>query len=221
MSNSKNYVEDINKVITDSYGHLSRDLISKVFESVDTYEELASQVSTHFDKKLNDLNESLNPKDSIEDRFVKRIALTQAVGEIASELGVLPWSNKEIDEAIKFSHNCWKSEDSNTMTDAEVGVKNITNFIKRNAHCFLDAQKANIRGQSDIIGYEKGDYFYILTDCFEGLCGTANIDDVLEFLSRKGLIISDKGKRVKRAELKAVGKRAYYYMLSRNILSEL
>ncbi|MCK8107738.1 hypothetical protein MTF64_12710 [Pseudoalteromonas sp. 2CM41L] len=221
MSSSKNYVEDINKVITYSYGHLSRDFIGKVFESVDTYDELASKVSTHFDLKLNDLNESLNPKDSIEDRFVKRIALTQAVGEIASELGVLPWSNKEIDEAIKFCHTCWKSEDSNTMTDAEVGVKNLINFIKRNAHRFLDAQNEDIWGLSDIIGYEKGNYFYILPDCFEKLCGTANIDDVLELLSAKGLITSDKGKRVKRAELKAVGKRAYYYVLSRDILSEL
>jgi|GEM_PF-3836242 len=221
VNNSKEYVHNINKAITNSYGHLSRDFINKTFDSVNDYDELAAQVSKCFDEKFYDLTESLEPKNSIEDRWLHRLALVQIAGEMASDLDVLPWSHDQIDDAIKFIHKYWKSEDSNTMDDAEAGVKNIINFIKRNAHCFLDAENDDIWGKSDIIGYEKGNYFYILPERFERLCGTAHIDDVLRHLTLKGLIRSDKGKRVKRAELKAVGKRAYYYVLSRDVLSEI
>ncbi len=218
---SHDYVQEVTKVITNNYGHLSRDFIVKLFNYVKTYEDVASMVEDYFSVAFYNYIEKLEPKTSIENRFLQRLAFIHSVAQIAFDLGVLTWNYDDIDEAMMFIYECWKSEDSNTMTDAEVGVKNIINFIKRNAHCFLDAENDDIWGKSDIIGYEKGNDFYILPERFERLCGTAHIDDVLKLLSQKGLLRSDKGKRVKRAELKAVGKRAYYYVLSRDILSEI
>lgn len=157
-------------------------------------------------------------ENSIETRCVKRFALILAGGQLAHELGVIPWSQEEIAESVEFMLERWKNSAETSMTDVERAVERLENYLRSNYHRLPDSEDFKFSGIVE--GYQHKDAFLLLPQTFKRLCGDCVPTQVAKELKRLNALTFDTGKNQFRAKLPVLSGRQYFYAIKMSFLAQ-
>ncbi len=139
-------------------------------------------------------------------RAIRRFALIEAAGILAVQLGVLPFTEEEIKQAVQVVLNDWLKE-VQLLSDVEKGIESVQNFIlsyrESRFKQITDKPKDNSTEDSyepmirDIAGYlhEPTGEFWFTSEGFKEACGGYNNTEVARGLHKKGLLIKDEPDR--------------------------
>lgn len=124
-------------------------------------------------------------------RTLRRFALLEVTGKLAVEFGVLPFTKREIEDAVMQVVKAWRAEGV-SMPDRIRGVMAVQAFIQRNQHRFRKAHADTVTAY-ELAGYTEkltlGGCLYMFTpDAFAEACGGHNPDDVAGELKKLGFL---------------------------------
>jgi putative DNA primase/helicase len=208
------FANHIRKASNRNYGHASRAFLREIVKDVPS-------ITARLLGDVNAFAACLCPEGAASEvgRVARRFALVACAGELAIELGILPWEPETAGNAVIRCFNDWlqarggatKREDRSAI-DAAIG------FISRHASRFCPWERPETVIH-DRAGFtqEHGDgsrTFYVFKSVFDvEVCGKQGIDPGIaaDALSTHGMLRkSSDGKRTRRERLPKLGHERVY-----------
>lgn len=174
-------------------------------------------------RDLDNCERALAPTDlgPVERRGLRRFALAQVAGQLACELGVLPFDLSEIARAAQAITRAWLSDDV-TLPEAVRGAQQVQGFIQRHQARFRKADN-DFETPRDLAGYVNSkDGLYLFTpEGFSEAAGGYDVKDVARELRARRLLFSNESDRfVSKHQIRIGGedKRLRLYTVKADIL---
>jgi len=161
-------------------------------------------------------------------RALRRFALVGVAGEMAVELGVLPFSTEEIKNSIQMVAHAWLTE-SSQLPDNVRGCVAVQQFILANPSRFRDAMiqpsnPAYSATEKNLAGYKNqlGDLYWFLPDGFAEACGNNDVKEVARELRVRGILCGEKDRFISRVQIHVNGAkhRVQVYAISGKAITE-
>jgi putative DNA primase/helicase len=167
------------------------------------------------------------------ERVAKRFGLIAAAGELAINLGILPWPKGEASAAAKRCFHEWLAKHGTTGPfEVDQGIDQIRWVIERTASSrFEPWEKADAKyAVYDRLGYVKdvkdtgeGQLFYILPQGWKEICRGYNPERLSAELVKRGIMKPGSGNKTSRPEWlpgMSRGKKRRVYVLDASALFE-
>jgi putative DNA primase/helicase len=202
--------QEIKGGCSDYYGSAGPAFLENLIKKHRNFHSLRKLVKDEYKKGNSELTiKSLEPEKA---RALQRLALVMVAGNLAVELGILPFEKEEINSAILHIRNVWlKGQDSLSHTIR--GIIAIREFIVRHQSRFEDASHDNSSQKRDLVGYfdKTENLFLFTTDGFKEACNGLNFKEVLEDLRKKGLLlISEANRFTYKKQVPGIGRFRFY-----------
>lgn len=130
-------------------------------------------------------------------RAIGRFALVQVAGVLASKLGIIPQTARQVGEAVKFVRDIWMEEHQG-ISDRARAIHSIREFILSDGSRFRDTdnQEQNIH---NLVGYRDTirDLWLLTDKGFKEACEGQDIKEVSRELLGKDLLFKNDAKRFK------------------------
>ena len=118
------------------------------------------------------------------ERARKRFALAACTGELAIEVGILPWHPGQALKAARFAYRLWQSSQE-SMTEGERGIANLRAFILRHESRF---ERPDGDIPKDRAGFVRGDCYHFIPEVFKEAISGANELETKRALRDAGLL---------------------------------
>lgn len=211
-------IESLKDALCKHGGHVGPMFIQRLLDSVDSSQELESFVHEQWDDIVDQLADYAT--NSIQRRVIRRFGLVLLAGLLAADMGLLPWSEDEIQDSIIFMIERWLNNIETSKSDVERAVDRFTNYLRRNYHNLPDSFDPKIKGAVD--GYRHNEqYLLLLPDTFRKLCGDVTPTQVGDKLKELGALKHDSGKQQYRVVLPCTGIRQYFYAIHYEFIDEI
>jgi len=201
------------------YGTAGTAFVRTLIEKYDNHSALAAVVQ----RELEDFERALAPPNlgPVEQRGLRRLALVQVAGKLASELGVLPFDSDEIARAVQVVTRAWLSDDV-TLPEAVRGAQQVQGFIQRHQARFRPADNDH-ETPRDLAGYvdpRDGLYLFTPEGFTEAVAGYDVKDVARELRTRQLLFSNEKDRFVSKHQIRIGGedKRLRLYAVKADIL---
>ncbi len=198
-------------------GVLGPEFVRNLLDGYDSREELENSIREEWDAITEQL--AGYAQNSIQRRGLRRFALTMMAGFLAQEMGLLPWTEEEISEAVTFVIERWLENLESSKTDAERAVDRLKDWIRRYYHAIPDSWSSDIKGPID--GYKHNDYLLLLPDTFRRLCQDVLPSQVANQLKAAGALRHDEGKQKYRVTIPCTDKRQYFYAIRNEFVEDI
>lgn len=157
-------------------------------------------------------------------RTLRRFALIEVAGKLAVELGILPFTKQEIEDAVNEVVRAWLAEGV-SMPDRIRGVMAVQAFIQRNQHRFRPTHADTIKAY-ELAGYTEkllqgGCLYMFLPEIFAEACGGHNPKDVAREIQKLGFLhANEKDRYLYKCTVMVNGesKRPRFYAVSDDLL---
>lgn len=152
-------------------------------------------------------------------RVCKRLALVATAGVLACRLGVLPWHEDRVVEAVRVVRDLWLG-DSNTLTDVDRGVLAVRDFCLKHAGRFapLNGPTCVI---SDLAGYRAQGTFFFTPDAFRDACSSFEPRSIARELARRRLLeVSDQKHLTVKTTVPGLNSRPRLYAVREAVLED-
>jgi putative DNA primase/helicase len=161
-------------------------------------------------------------------RVAQRFALVAAAGEIATELGVLPWKQGTATEAVRQTFSAWvKHRGGGARREDQVAVEVVAHFLQRFGESrfalFPSTHSLGIGGLEtgrvipDLAGWRKDDTFLIQPSAWQEITRGLDNRGVAQALAAAGYLSPDSdGKNAQ--PLQIGGRKQRVYVVSARIL---
>jgi uncharacterized protein (DUF927 family) len=163
----------------------------------------------------------LTPKDAGAEvaRVCRRFALVATAGVLACRLGVLPWHEDRVVDAVRTVRDLWLA-DADTLTDVQRGVVAVRDFCLKH-----DSRFRPIHEEHSIIhnlaGYRSGTAFMLTPGGFRESCGGFDPQAVARELVRRGLLdVSDQNHFSTKVTVPGLGSRPRLYCVREAIVED-
>ncbi len=187
-ASSTDFVYGLKQVCGTYYGTAGPAFIEKLALGFRTEYALQGYVGAELDRWTNDLTP---PNASPEQRRgLRRLALAGVAGALARELGVLPFDEGEIKEAISVLADLWHL-DSAQVPDNVRGLQAIQGFMQRHAARFRGAMDNGTSTIRDLAGYTTADCYLFTPEGLQEACGGFDSGEVAKELDRRGLLFKN------------------------------
>jgi putative DNA primase/helicase len=211
-------MESLKEALCKNGGHIGSLFIQGLLDSTDTRSELESNIREQWDELVEQLTEYAS--NSIQRRVIRRFGLVLLAGILAKEMGLLPWSDEEIQDAVIFMIERWLSNVETSKSDVERAVDRFTDYLRRNYHSLPYSDDPKIKGAVE--GYRHNEeYLLLLPETFRKLCGDVTPTQVGDELKKLGALKHDSNKQQYRVVLPCTGIRQYFYAVRREFIDEL
>ncbi len=199
---------------SENYGTAFKEFLGHIVESRD---EVAKSIRSKIDTFINDSTTS----DSAPQvkRAARRFGLLGAVGEIAIDKNVLPWSEGSAIQAAKTCFQSWKEQrgGDSENTEEKQAIELVKNFIDK----YGSSRFQNIKKEDEKIhnragfktvenGYMK---YFIFPHSMKEICNGLNSDTVAKKLNKHGMLETEKDKYQSRKSLPGLGRIRVYAIL--------
>lgn len=156
-------------------------------------------------------------------RVAQRFALVAAAGELAVEVGILPWSRGTVSDAVQRSFAAWlQRRGGGERREDQVAVETVSHFLQR----YGESRFALLPGEQpfgfgrvipDLAGWRRGDQFLIQPAAWQEITRGLDGRAVAEVLARLGYLTkSADGKNAQSVPIN--GRRQRVYVVSARIL---
>ena len=167
--------------------------------------------------------------DDNDDGQVKRVgrkfALISAAGELAIELGLVPWATNDVTEAIVKCFNNWivrrGGDDASEIIE---GMKQVASFFELHIvrFAYISDEPATIQYVNNQLGFKIHDdggstEYYATTSGFEEMCRGYDKSTIARALIDRGYMTGSKNKTSVSKQLKGQKKQRFYYFSADNI----
>lgn len=201
---------EIKKECSNYYGTAGPAFIKLIINRFKNFGLLKRFIKDAFETANSELEiKGLEPEQA---RALQRLALVKVAGDLAVELGILPFEKEDIKNAIIHIRNTWlKGQDSQSYSARGINV--VKEFIVRHQSRFEDSSNSESSQIRDLIGYfDKDENIYLFTtDGFKEACKGLNYKEILEDLRKKGLLRINEGHRFTyKKQISGIGRFRFY-----------
>ena len=199
------------------YGTAGTAFLHGIITKYETSHALAAVVQ----RELDNCESTLAPPDlgPVERRGLRRFALAQVAGQLACELGVLPFDHDEIAQAVQAVTRAWLSDDV-TFPESVRGAQQVQGFIQRHQARFRAADNDH-ETPRDLAGYIGNGLYLFTAQGFSEAVGGYDVKDVARELRTRELLFSNEPDRfVSKHQIRIGGedKRLRLYAVKDDIL---
>ncbi len=187
----EDFADSLRETTSKHYGHASREYLQELTANIEVWKARVRGYMDRFEKDLSPID-----ADGQVSRVLKRFAIVAAAGEVAIEMGILPWIKDISYVGVKQVANDWlKQRGGPQALEAREAVSQARSFIETNAKSrianFLEPPP-QIR---DCAGYlhrqpDATSHFYIFRDVFrKEICNGLNYTLVARELHKRGMLV--------------------------------
>lgn len=152
-------------------------------------------------------------------RVCRRFALVAAAGVLACRLGVLPWPEDRVVEAVRTVRDLWLA-DASTLTDVQRGVIAVRDFCLRHSTRFQPLNESQ-PAVHDLAGYRSASAFLFTQEGFREACCGFDPKAVARELAGRGLLEgSDPGHRTMKVTIPGMSSRPRLYCVRESIVED-
>ena len=127
-------------------------------------------------------------------RVRARFALVAYTGVIAVRADILPWTEKQVMDAVKTAYSAWHDR-INVVSDIDRGVESVRDFILKHESRFeLPNDEHTPR---DRAGWFRDDLYHFTDEAFKEACAGGDAKKVRQALKNAGLLHTSTGNKSK------------------------
>ncbi len=187
---------EIKRECSNYYGTAGPAYLKAIIDQFNNFSLLRRFIKGEFEKIIDELKISDLQPELV--RALQRLALVSVAGNLANELGILPFEREDIKNAVIHIRNAWlKGQDSQSYSTKGINV--IKEFIVRHQSRFGDTENYKQSSQiRELVGYiDKNESMYLFTQSgFREACNGLNYKEVLDELRKKGFLYINEGDRL-------------------------
>jgi putative DNA primase/helicase len=137
-----------------------------------------------------------------------RFALVAVAGELATEFGVLPWSQGDATKAADICFAAWVEDRGHLgLHEDEKIITAFRSYIGAyQMSRFLDLDDSNARIFGEMVGYKRQEAgrvdFYVLPEQMAKILPGLNIKNAMKVIDKRGFLVRETGRETQKHRLK-------------------
>lgn len=173
------------------YGTAGPHFIRTLFRYTEDTYKLSVEFQRFFQKNLEDLEAYASVTLTQEKlRTLRRFALIQTAGQLASRAEIVPFDEAEIKAAVRYMFSAWLREAA-SMNDGDRMLQSLYNFLVTHQTRFVNLDTPNAKLTGTVSGYvsAKKQRFLLTEDAFKAACSDFDERMVAEELARRRILV--------------------------------
>jgi len=179
----KLFVENIKKNCREYFGTAGEVFIEHLLPIVNDPEKLRALRNRFSELSTSLTSDTMQPEQC---RALNRFACVSLALEICVDIELIPITKPEALGSVEGALATW-IEDSRSISDIEIGISNIIDYIRSNPRRFLNCAEDESTA-SNIMGYIKNDRYIITKKHLQEISEYTNVKEIAKKLNSLGLL---------------------------------
>ncbi|MBE9395654.1 DUF927 domain-containing protein [Pontibacterium sp. N1Y112] len=176
------------------YGTAGPEYVRRLFESSSSLDELRNKVGALMDEIGAELAPLFNKGNAVQ-RVLPKFALIQTAGEIAVDLGILPYTVEQVQGAVKSAIQAWL-EGLEAPSDAERAVNALRSSVIENPQR-IHYLRTDYQSSAPPVCYADRNFYYFTDEQIKKVIDHVTPTTVAKTLRDQGLLHTDEARRLK------------------------
>lgn len=211
--------DQLRNAVEANYGTVGPDFVHHLAKQADSQEELIEIVEDWHNAVAEELEPLFNRGSAVK-RVLPKFALIQAAGELAVEFGLLPFTEDQVQEAVRIAIEAW-FESLEAPSDVERAINKLRSAVINDSHRIIQLDGATPASFPEPVCYRNDQYFFFTDEQISAVVGHISPNQIAKVMKEKGWLHTNERDRPKiKKTLPNLGEMRVYAVRKRFIEDE-